>query len=96
VKACCDMYVGQLLRRHNKCALTMQALWKKLTFLLKVKNKPLTPRDQAKRLIKAIDAGGLPLNAARVNDIARQIGLDVATTAPVEVTIARIRKVLKL
>jgi hypothetical protein len=74
----------------------MQALWKKLTFLLKDKNKPLTPRDQAKRLIKAIDAGGLPLNAARVNDIARQIGLDVATTAPVEVTIARIRKVLKL
>ena len=74
----------------------MQALWKKLTFLLMVKNKPLTPRDQAKGLIKAIDAGGLPLNAARVNDIARQLGLDVATTAPVEVTIARIRKVLKL
>ena len=54
-----------------------------------------TPQDQAKALIKAIDAGGLPLNAARVNDIARQLGLDVATTAPVEVTIARIRKALR-
>jgi hypothetical protein len=29
-----------------------------------------------------------------VNDIARKLGLDVATTAPVEVTIARIRKAL--
>lgn len=57
--------------------------------------RPLSaPEDRAKALIKAIDAGGLPLNAARVNDIARQLGLDVATTAPVEVTIARIRKAL--
>ena len=45
-------------------------------------------------LIAAIDAGGIPLNPARVNDIARKLGLRVATTAPVEVTIARIRNAL--
>lgn len=52
-------------------------------------------RQRALELIAAIDAGGLPLNAARVNDIARRLGLEVATTAPMEVTIARIRRCLK-
>jgi hypothetical protein len=42
-------------------------------------------------LIAAIDAGGLPLHAGIVNDIARKLGLDVAATAPMELTIARIR-----
>lgn len=42
-------------------------------------------------LIQAIDAGGLPLNPARVNAIARGLGLEVSTRAPVEQTIARIR-----
>jgi len=51
--------------------------------------------DRAKALIAAVDAGGLPLNAAVVNDLARQLGLDVATTAPVDVTISRIRKMLQ-
>jgi hypothetical protein len=53
------------------------------------------PEDQGKALIKAIDAGGLPLNAARVNDIARRLGLEVSTRAPIDETIARIRRALK-
>ena len=51
-------------------------------------------RQRALDLIAAIDAGGIPLNPARVNDIARKLGLEVATTAPMEVTIARIRNAL--
>jgi hypothetical protein len=73
----------------------VRRLWDKLTVLLGAERQPVTSQDQAKALIKAIDAGGLPLNAARVNDIARRLGLDVATTAPLEVTIARIRKALR-
>lgn len=48
----------------------------------------------AKSLIAAIDAGGLPLNPARVNAIARALGLDVSVHAPVEQTIDRIRAAL--
>jgi energy-converting hydrogenase Eha subunit F len=53
--------------------------------------KPQTPEMRAKKLLAAIDAGGLPLHAGIVNDIARKIGLEVAMDAPMEVTIARIR-----
>jgi len=49
------------------------------------------PDEQAKKLIQAIDRGGIPLNPARVNYIARSLGLEVSTRAPVEQTIARIR-----
>ena len=58
------------------------------------RNGPLTPLQRAQDLIRAIDAGGLPLNAAIVNDIARQLGLEVPNTARMEETIWRIRKVL--
>ena len=51
-------------------------------------------RQRALDLIAAIDAGGIPLNAARVNDIARRLGLEVSIEAPMEATIARIRTVL--
>ena len=62
---------------------------------LLIRQGELPPDQQrAKDLIAAIDAGGIPLNPARVNDIARKLGLDVATTAPIEVTIARIRRTL--
>ncbi|MFZ4482167.1 MAG: hypothetical protein ACOYNZ_19995 [Rhodoferax sp.] len=57
--------------------------------------RPLTPeRQRAVDLIAAIDDGGIPLNPARVNDIARKLGLEVSITAPVEQTIARIRVAL--
>lgn len=48
-------------------------------------------RQQARQLLAAIDAGGLPLNPARINQIARGLGLEVSTKAPMDATIARIR-----
>lgn len=50
--------------------------------------------QQARTLIAAIDAGGVPLNPARVNKIARDMGLEVSVKAPVEETIQRIRTLL--
>jgi hypothetical protein len=59
----------------------------------------LAPRDtapaelrQAKALLAAIDAGGLPLNPVRINAIARGFGLEVSRKAPVEDTVRRIRE----
>ena len=52
-------------------------------------------REQAQALIAAIDAGGMPLNPARVNQIARALGLEVSTHAPMDDTIARIRAALQ-
>lgn len=46
-------------------------------------------------LIAAIDAGGIPLNPAVVNDIARKLGLEVSVTAQMDGTIARIRAALE-
>lgn len=51
----------------------------------------MSPEQRAKDLIKAIDAGGIPLNPAVINDIARKLGFEVPTTAPMVETIARIR-----
>lgn len=51
-------------------------------------------RQRALDLIAAIDAGGMPLHPARVNQIARSLGLEVSTRSPVEHTIARIRQAL--
>ncbi|MDP1527950.1 MAG: hypothetical protein Q8M05_01070 [Rhodoferax sp.] len=59
------------------------------------RRQALTPEQRAKNLIAAIDAGGLPLNAAVVNDIARTLGLEVSIRARQEDTIARIRMALK-
>ena len=41
-----------------------------------------------------MDAGGLPLNPARVNAIARCLGLQVSVNAPVEHAVMRIRQAL--
>ena len=54
----------------------------------------LSDYDRAEQLIAAIDRGGVPLNAARVNAIARDLGLEVSRQAPVEETIQRIRQAL--
>jgi squalene-associated FAD-dependent desaturase len=51
--------------------------------------------QRAHQLIAAVDAGGLPLNPARVNDIARHLGLEVSRHAPMDTTIARIREALQ-
>ena len=59
--------------------------------------KPATPPEivRARLLIRAIDRGGIPLNPAKVNAIARDLGLEVSTRAPLEQTIARIRACLE-
>ena len=49
---------------------------------------------RARALIRAIDAGGVPLNPARVNAIARDLGLEVSARAAVEDTLGRIRAAL--
>jgi hypothetical protein len=59
------------------------------------RRQALTPEQRAHDLIAAIDAGGLPLNAAVVSDIARKLGLEVSTRARQEDTIERIRMALK-
>ena len=64
-----------------------------LHFLLG-RRKPLSAEQRAHNLIQAVDAGGLPLNAAIVNDIARQLGLEVSSRARMEETIGRIRAAL--
>ncbi|GAB4549768.1 MAG: hypothetical protein IV105_02930 [Rhizobacter sp.] len=50
--------------------------------------------QHAINLIAAIDAGGIPLNPARVNAIGRALGLEVSRHARMEDTIARIREVV--
>jgi hypothetical protein len=72
--------------------------WQRLTAWLLARLRPRRPppteHQQAQALVDAVDAGGLPLNPARVNQIARQLGLEVSTRAPVEQTIDRIRAAL--
>lgn len=54
--------------------------------------KPVSVEQRARDLIAAMDAGGLPLNPFIVNDIARQLGLEVAADAQMGHTIVEIRK----
>ena len=49
---------------------------------------------RARELIRAVDAGGVPLNPAIVNQIGRGLGLDVSSKAPIDQTIERIRQAL--
>lgn len=58
-----------------------------------LRRKPKLPRElQAGRdVVAAVDAGGLPLDPARINRIARELGLEVSARAPVEDTVARLR-----
>jgi hypothetical protein len=46
---------------------------------------------RAKQLISAIDAGGIPLDPARIIRIAEDLGLEVSKKARMEDTIERIR-----
>jgi hypothetical protein len=66
--------------------------WIRLRFRQRLgKHAPLSDLEQARQLIEAIDRGGIPLYPGRVNTIARNLGLEVSSRAPVEETIARIR-----
>lgn len=55
---------------------------------------PLDEIARARALIRAVDAGGVPLDPARINAIARALGLEVSGKARVEDTLARIRAAL--
>lgn len=57
-------------------------------------NLPVEIR-RARQLIKAIDAGGIPLDPSRIVRIAQDLGLEVPRNARMEVTIERIRMALK-
>jgi hypothetical protein len=58
-----------------------------------LRRKPTLPRElqAGKDVVEAIDAGGVPLDASRINRIARELGLEVSPKAPVEETVARLR-----
>ena len=58
------------------------------------RRRPTSDEQQARDLIAAIDRGGLPLNPARVNHIARSLGLEVSRQAPMADTVERIRRAL--
>jgi hypothetical protein len=57
--------------------------------------KELSAEQRARDLIAAIDAGGIPLNPARVNDIARKLGLEVSSNAAMSDTVERIRQAIQ-
>lgn len=61
---------------------------------LKDRQSRAAPQQRAQSLLDAIDAGGVPLNPAIVNHIARELGLDVSSKAPMSETIERIRAVM--
>jgi hypothetical protein len=65
------------------------------TWLARRRRPPAGGHQQAQALIAAIDRGGLPLNPARVNQIARDLGLEVSRHAPVADTVERIRQALQ-
>ena len=54
-----------------------------------------TEIETAVALIKAINRGGVPSNPIKINAIARDLGLEVSASAPIEQTIERIRLSLK-
>lgn len=73
----------------------MKATWlNRLRQLVNATPAEPSEMQRACDLIAAVDRGGIPLNPARVNHIARGLGLEVSSKAPVEETIARIRTLL--
>lgn len=65
-----------------------------LSRLLAIGNGLPKEYQHARNLIRAVDKGGIPMNTAKVNAIARNLGLEVSLTDPVEKTIERIRDAL--
>jgi hypothetical protein len=73
----------------------MKAFWSRLTNRFKSQDKTPPEIRRARLLITAIDAGGVPLDPARINRIAEDLGLEVSKKARMEDTIARIRRALE-
>ncbi len=57
--------------------------------------RKLTDIERARRLIAAIDAGGIPLDPQPIRRIAEGLGLEVSRRAPMDETVARIRAAVK-
>jgi energy-converting hydrogenase Eha subunit F len=72
----------------------LTGLFSRLKALFFGRPAPLSDYARARQLIAAVDRGGIPLNPAKVNAIARSLGLEVARQAPVEATLERIRLAL--
>lgn len=70
------------------------SLWQRLSRWLGPRPAASPELAQARALIEAIDRGGVPLFPGKVNQIARALGLEVSSKAPVEDTIERIRQAL--
>ena len=69
--------------------------WIRRSFRLHARRpSTLSDIDQARQLIAAIDRGGIPLNTAKVNAIARDLELEVSTRARLDETVQRIRQAL--
>ncbi len=73
----------------------MLALISRLFNRLKPQDDIPTEIRRARQLISAIDAGGIPLDPARISRIAEGLGLEVSRKARTEDTIARIRTALE-
>lgn len=71
----------------------MIALLRRL-FVRRVRPAAPDEVERARRLIAAIDAGGIPLDPRRISRIAEDLGLDVSRKARSEHTIERIRAAL--
>lgn len=79
-----------MANRHEKSRLTR---WLQRLFSSRDTRPPEIV--QATRLIAAVDAGGVPLFPAKINLIARNLGLEVSSKAPVDETLQRIRAALR-
>jgi len=73
----------------------MKALLLRL-FGINTANRPvLTEIERARQLIRAIDAGGVPLDPRRITRIAEDLGLEVSRKAQTQETIERIRAAVR-
>jgi hypothetical protein len=73
----------------------MLALISRLLNRFKPQDDMPTEIRRARQLISAIDAGGIPLDPARIGRIAEGLGLEVSRKARTEDTIERIRTALE-
>jgi hypothetical protein len=73
----------------------MNALISRILHWLKPADDQPVEIRRARLLISAIDAGGIPLDPARIVRIAEDLGLEVSRTARMEETISRIRMALE-
>lgn len=89
--------VEQAEREYQAAARSEDKQYEKLSAARKeAKPAAVAPEIQtAKDLLSAIDEGGIPLNTTKLNNVARDIGLDVSKSAKPEETIGRIRSAVE-